>query len=112
MSGTVVDFGFGSLIIYQLTSLGALGLALFPYASSILALIVGTVLFRFYLSSRFARPSRFLALEHCPAQDDQPVNRLHLNNTYPYMHPALHPLNPFNNTEAEVSDLSSLIVNQ
>ena len=112
MCGTVVDFGFASLILYQLTSFGALGLSLFPYASSIFALVIGTGLFRYYLLSRFARPSKFLALEHCPSTPEKQINYMHLNNTYIYMHPALQPLVPFTNHEAEVSDLSSLIVNQ
>jgi len=59
-----------ALIIYHLTTLGALGLKGFPPAAGIVALPILTLVFRWYLWTRFDRPFVYLALMECPHDEE------------------------------------------
>jgi len=66
----VIDRIVVALVLYQLTTMGVLGLSLFIWAPLILFAIIGTIIFRVFLFHRFNKPSLFLALDNCPDQPE------------------------------------------
>jgi len=88
----VIDRIVVALILYQLTTLGVLGLSLFIWAPLILFAIIGTIVFRVYLFQRFHRPSVYLALDNCPEQpeilEDEDQEEARAQHSL-FIHPAL-----------------------
>jgi len=90
MSRKVINRIFVALFLYQATLLGALGLTLFPYAMSIIILVVFTFGYRVFLERRFHKPSRYLALENCPPDNTEVLEQAQGKESSPlYVHPAL-----------------------
>jgi hypothetical protein len=57
-----------------------------------------------YLNTRFAIPSKYLALENCPKPtEDRMFTKFSLQNHYIYKHPALEQLKPIEEDEDDTA---------
>lgn len=62
----MINIMTAALILYHLTTLGALGLKKFAQTASIIPLPFVALAYRWYLYQKFERPSTYLALIECP----------------------------------------------
>eukprot|EP01114_Cavostelium_apophysatum_P010535 TRINITY_DN2438_c0_g2_i2.p1 TRINITY_DN2438_c0_g2~~TRINITY_DN2438_c0_g2_i2.p1 ORF type:complete len:786 (-),score=145.12 TRINITY_DN2438_c0_g2_i2:855-3212(-) len=88
MTQLVIDRTFIALFIFQLTMIGMFALKAFPYGVSILALLIFTPVFYYYLYQKYRRHADYLPLTDCPKLPEQTEEDL-INIHTLYMHPVL-----------------------
>jgi len=104
MTRLAIDRIFAAIILYQLTTMGVLGLGLFPFAPGILIATVGVVVFRFYLNGRYRPPSRYLALENCPDQPEITSKEAYERRYTLFKHPILRDMDDDQEEEEETGE--------
>eukprot|EP01116_Phalansterium_solitarium_P010074 TRINITY_DN2449_c0_g1_i2.p1 TRINITY_DN2449_c0_g1~~TRINITY_DN2449_c0_g1_i2.p1 ORF type:complete len:804 (-),score=220.58 TRINITY_DN2449_c0_g1_i2:508-2919(-) len=105
-----------SLILYQLFMLGIFGLQGFPYGGSLVALIVVTAVFTYWIRVRYERAAKFVPLWDCPrhlmgtGQQEvlarQEIAKQHEMN---YSHPALQPPRSLDSIRDEIENGPELL---